>query len=381
LPTVPIGEPFTAPQRPYEANLGVFVGTPPNGNWALWIDDDEALDSGYVSNGWILKLSIGTQVENDSDLQLSVTPSTTNASLGNNLTYFVTLTNYGPSTATNVVISNAIPSGMSYVTNTCNCGGVLSNGALTFTYPALAVGEGTAFGIVLLPTELGYSTNTIIAYSDQPNPNSNNIVTTNVLVSPAEADVGVSMTEEPDPLLGGGSVTYTIVVTNNGPANATGVSAVITLPPDFPVTSITPSGGAADSSGTITWTIGTLGVTPATSSATLTVVAKALLGGTQLATATVSSDVYDPTKVNNFASVKVEVELPALTVTGSGQSYTLTWPATATNYVLEGAVELPPIGTWVSITNPPPPIISGQYSFSLPGTTGYHFFRLATQMP
>jgi len=49
--------------------------------------------------------------------------------------------------------------------------------------------------------------------------------------------------------------------------------------------------------------------------------------------------------------------------------------------VLEGAFDLPPIGTWVPITNPPPPVISGQYSFSLPGTTGYHFFRLATQMP
>jgi hypothetical protein len=74
------------------------------------------------------------------------------------------------------------------------------------------------------------------------------------------------------------------------------------------------------------------------------------------------------------------VEQPELTVSGVNATYTLTWPASFTNFVLEGAFNLPPVGTWVPI-NPPPPVISGQYSFSLPGTTGYHFFRLATQMP
>ncbi len=206
----------TAPLGPFAANLGVFVGGVPNGNWALWIDDDESLDAGYVSNGWVLNISIGTQVENDSDLELTVTPSTTNASLSNSLVYYVTVTNYGPSAATNVVISNAIPLGMTYVTNSCCCGAVLTNGVLTFSYPSLSVGSGTAFGITLVPTQLGYSTNTIGAFADEPDPNSNNIVSSTVLVSSPEADLGVSMTETPDPVLAGGHVTYSIVVTNNG---------------------------------------------------------------------------------------------------------------------------------------------------------------------
>jgi uncharacterized repeat protein (TIGR01451 family)/uncharacterized delta-60 repeat protein len=372
----------TAPQTPYPyvANLGVFVGAVPNGNWALWIDDDDTLDNGYLSNGWILHISIGTQVENDSDLEVTFTPSTTNATLSNSLTYYVTLTNFGPSAATNVVISNAIPSGMTYLSNSCDCGAVLSNGVLTFTYPSLAVGAGTAFGISMLPTELGYSTNTIGAFADEPDPNSNNIVTTSVLVSSPEADVGISLTATPDPVLAGANVTYVIVVTNNGPSIATGVSAVFTLPNGFYAVSISPSGSATNSSGTITWNVGTLGLDPVTSTATLTVVAQALLGGTGTATATVSSAIFDPTKVNNFASAKTEVEQPELTVSGVNATYTLTWPASFTNFVLEGAFNLPPVGTWVPI-NPPPPVISGQYSFSLPGTTGYHFFRLATQMP
>jgi len=252
---------------------------------------------------------------------------------------------------------------------------------LTFSYPTLAVGAGSAFAIYLLPTELGYSTNTIGAFADEPDPNSNNIVATTVLVSSPQADLGVSMSESPDPVLAGGYVTFVIVVTNNGPSTATGASAVITLPNGFSVISITPSANATNSSGTITWDVGTLGIDPVTSTATLSVVARPLVGGTGLATASVSSAIYDPTKVNNFASVKTEVEQPEISVSGASPTYTLTWPATATNYVLEGAFELPPIGTWVPITNPPPPVVSGQYNFTLPGATGYHFFLLATQVP
>jgi uncharacterized delta-60 repeat protein/uncharacterized repeat protein (TIGR01451 family) len=381
LPTVPTGEPFTAPAGPYTANFGLFTGAVANGNWALWIDDDDTLDSGYVDNGWILSLSIGTRVENDADLQVTFAPSTTNASVSNTLTYLMTLTNFGPSIATNVTVTNSIPPGMTYVTNTCDCGAVLTNGILTFTYPILEVGQGVAVGIVLVPTQLGFATNILGAFSDQPNVNSNNIITNVVLVSPAEADVGIVMSETPDPLLGGGYLAYTVVVTNNGPSDATGVSAVISLPAGFPVTSISPSGSASNIDGTITWNIGTLGVSPAKSSATLTVGAQALAGGTQLASATVSSAVYDPTKVNNYSSVKTEVTLPQITVTGSGTSYTLTWPDTASSYVLEGAFELPPAGTWVPITNPPPTVVSGQYTYTLPGTAAYRFYRLATQLP
>jgi hypothetical protein len=111
--------------------------------------------------------------------------------------------------------------------------------------------------------------------------------------------------------------------------------------------------------------------------ATMTVTTEAVTAGTNLASASVSSSVYDPLKGNNFASVKIVVEQPSLSVSGSEPSYQLTWSATATNYVLQGAYALPPQGTWMAI--PTPPIINGQYTFTLPGTEGYQFFRLSTQ--
>ena len=46
-----------------------------------------------------------------------------------------------------------------------------------------------------------------------------------------EADLSVTKTDSPDPVTGGGDVTYTITVTNNGPDTATGVTVTDTLDP------------------------------------------------------------------------------------------------------------------------------------------------------
>jgi uncharacterized repeat protein (TIGR01451 family) len=379
LPTVPTGESgvSAAPQLPYPVNLGVFVGTVPNGNWALWIDDDKTLDSGYLSNGWIINISSGSPVPNDADLELTATPSTTNVTLSNSFTYYVSVTNYGPAAASNVIISNVIPAGMAYLSDSCNCG-TLSNGVLLFNYPSMAVGAGASVSITLMPTALGYATNIFAAIADQPDPNSNNIVVSTVLVSPQSADMAIGITESPNPVLVGATVTYVVVVTNNGPSGASGVTSTVVFPGGISPTTITPSTGSASNvSGTITWNIASMAPT---ATATLTVVATVRSAQIGLTTASVTSSVYDPTKLNNFASVKTEIDQPAINLTSLSQSYTLTWPASATNYVLEGAVALPPIGQWVPVT-PAPSVVNGQYTYTLPGTSGYHFFRLVSQLP
>ncbi|HEX3720204.1 MAG TPA: Calx-beta domain-containing protein [Verrucomicrobiae bacterium] len=373
LPQVPTGESGVpaAPLSPYSANFGAFVGVVPNGNWALWIDDDDTLDSGYVSNGWILNISTGTPVQNDADLELTAIPSTTNATVNNTLQYYVTLTNYGPASASNIIISNVIPSGMAYVNNSLS-GVTPTNGLLLLTYPSLPVGSGIAFTITLMPDALGYATNIFTALADQQDPNSNNVVVSTVLVGSQSADLGVTMTETPNPILVGVSVTYTVVVTNNGPSAATGTAASIALPSGFSVTSLSPSIGTANnSSGTITWSIGAMGTDPVSSTATLTIGASATAAGTGLASASVSSLVYDPTKVNNFVSVKTQVSQPSISVSSVSKIYTLTW--SANNYWLVAAVNLG--GPWYPVTSP------GQDTYTITGTNNYHFFRLATQVP
>jgi len=368
-----------APLLPYATNLNVFAGTPANGPWALFITDNKSLDNGGITNGWSLTLGTGNPVEEDADLTVTMTSSPSVPTVANPLVFNIALTNYGPAGATNVVISDPIPAGFTYVTNSCNCA-TLTNGVLVFSVPNLQSGAGTAFSFTLIPDAVGLYTNTVEAMANQPDPNSNNVANAVLLVSPDTADLGVNLSASPNPLEIGGDITYVISVTNGGPSAAVNVVTVNSLPPGlFPISIIASGGAFTNSSGLIIWTLPTLAGPPGANSATMTIVGQALLGGILTDSVNVSSDIYDPSKLNNFASAKTEVDVPGLTVTrGAGGAYSLTWPATAGGFVLAGAVNLP--GPWVPLTSPPPTLVGGQYVYALP-VGGYHFFRLQMQLP
>jgi uncharacterized repeat protein (TIGR01451 family) len=297
---------------------------------------------------------------------MTVSPAA--ATLSNTLVYTIDVTNYGPAAATNVVITDTLPAGASYVSNSCNCA-VGTNGLLTFTVATLPVSNGVSFSFSVVPTALGYITNIAVAIANEPNPNSNNAQTNILLVSPPSADMAVTLGGSPNPVLDGANVTYTIVVTNNGPSTATGVTAINVLPAGFMPMTITPTQGVASNvNGTITWNVGVLG---------------SVSNSSAIDSVTVSSLVYDPTKQNNFAAVKTEVEPAMISVTPVGATYMLSWPATAGNTTLQGSKKLPP--AWMPITNSGvvQQLIGGQLynTYTLPGSNGYHFFRLMSQLP
>lgn len=58
----------------------------------------------------------------------------------------------------------------------------------------------------------------------------NNTAAQSVQVAQATADVTVQMTDSPDPVRVGSTLTYTITVRNNGPDMAAGVTLTDTLP-------------------------------------------------------------------------------------------------------------------------------------------------------
>jgi uncharacterized delta-60 repeat protein/uncharacterized repeat protein (TIGR01451 family) len=382
LPQVPTNENVTVapPQTPYPygANFSTFLGGSPNGAWSLWTICDKTEDSGYISNGWTLNLSLGVPVENDADLQVTVSALPLAPTESNALTYYLTVTNFGPSAATNLVITDYLPAGAAYQGN--SGGGVFTNGLLTLSLDSLAVGSGTAFDIVVTPTELGYITNIVTALALEPDPNTNNIVTNVNLISPPSADVGVAVTGSPNPVLLGGTVVFSAQVSNSGPSIATALTATAVLPAGFAVLTngiSATTGTTTNADGTITWIIGDMA--PASGAASMTVATEALAAGTGLFSVSAGSAVYDPFKGNNFAAVKIEVDQPLLSISALTRTYQLTWSALATNYVLQGATNLPPEGTWITLTAPPPN--DGLYTFPLPGDSGCHFFRLKTQLP
>ena len=74
----------------------------------------------------------------------------------------------------------------------------------------------------------------------------NNTSTTTLEVSSESADLGVSKQGEPNPVVAGGQVTYTVTVSNDGPSTARDVTITDTLPAGFAYV----AGSASPSQGT-----------------------------------------------------------------------------------------------------------------------------------
>jgi len=369
-----------APLKPYPTNLDVFAGAPTSGPWALFIVDYKALDSGVISNGWVLSLGSGIPVAENADLTATITTSPPLPTLSNLVVFTISVTNYGPAGATNVVISDPLPAGFMYVSNNCGCVAG-TNGGLTFTVAQLAVGQGVAFDIAAIPAAEGLFTNTVTVTADEADVNSNNVAEAVLLVSPASADVGVNLFDSPNPLALGGEVTYTISITNGGPSAAINVVTIDPLPAGLSGVTVSASAGTfTNTDGTVTWTLPLLAAPPGGNSADMTIVGQVTTGDTLFNSVTVSSDIYDPYKLNNFASVKTEVivpTVPSLSLASGASGYLLTWPVGG-SVILQGAVTLSPPIVWVPLTNPPPTVVNGQNVYPLEGS-GYHFFRLESQ--
>jgi uncharacterized repeat protein (TIGR01451 family) len=105
----------------------------------------------------------------------------------------------------------------------------------------------------------------------------------------------------------GGTITYTITVRNQGAATP-GVVVTDPLPAGVSYTGSTASvGTAVHSSGTVTWTVGSLA---SGASATLTITATANTGGTTVNTASATGGLTDENPANNSATATVLVPTP-----------------------------------------------------------------------
>jgi uncharacterized delta-60 repeat protein/uncharacterized repeat protein (TIGR01451 family) len=370
--------PFPVPASPYATNLSVLSGAPANGPWALYVADTKILDYGAINGGWSVNLSTGNPVPAYTDLELTVVPSPSAATVSNLLLYTVALTNYGPAGATGVVITNLLPPGLAYLSNNF-AGAVFTNsGVLAFSNYSLAVGAGFSFNVAFIPAAATTLTNTFIATDGELESSTNNVTNIVTTVSVPSADLGVAIAGAPNPVLAGSSVIFTVTVTNNGPSIASATTVTNYLPAGLVLTASSASiGTVAGSGGTNVWNVGSLAPN-ASATLSLTTLATASSGATVLDTVVVASSVFDPFKLNNFASFKIVINPAPMLSFGSGvNGYTMTWPASATNFVLKGATNLNPPVVWVTVTNPAPAIVNGQYSIPLP-VDGFHFFILTT---
>ena len=166
---------------------------------------------------------------------------------GTSTTYTIVVTNGGPSTATNVSVSDALPAGVTTFTWSGN-GRSNVSGPLSDTIASLLPGASVTYTVVVAidPSVTGTLTNTVtVAAANDTNPANNSATDTDTLTP--QYDVSVTKTDHLSSVVPGTSTTYTIEVTNGGPSTATSISVSDPLPAG--VTAFTWS-GSNGSSGT-----------------------------------------------------------------------------------------------------------------------------------
>ena len=123
------------------------------------------------------------------------------------------------------------------------------------------------------------------------------------------ADMAISLTAQPEPAIVGGTLTYNISVTNNGPSNVKDAQVTHLLPNGVVFESAVSSQGAcAQSGGVVTCNLGAMA--PG-GWATITVQVMPLNTGTVSSTALVSSEQPDPNPSNNSATFVSHINPPS----------------------------------------------------------------------
>ena len=246
-----------------------------------------------------------TQVNSEIDLQITKSDSVDPTVAGQQLTYTLNVTNNGPSDATGVVVTDTLPTGVAFNTATPSQGSSShAAGVVTASLGAMVSGASATVTIVVdVPASAtGTLTNNASVTANETETNATNNSDSEATALTSEVDLVVTKTDSVDPATAGLPLTYTMIVTNNGPSDATSVVATDTLPTDFAFTSGSATlGTVSHTSGVATATIGTL--TPGQSE-TITIVGDVAASATTALSnvVTVSSAATETNPTNNTAT-------------------------------------------------------------------------------
>jgi uncharacterized repeat protein (TIGR01451 family) len=176
-----------------------------------------------------------------------------------NINYTINLTNNGPADATGVVVYDALPQGVTYVSSNTNQGsydsksgnwtvGSVANGAAAKLTITASVNTGTG--------ALEIDNSAVMAYADQPDSNLNNNDATAVLKVNG-SDLALSNGEDNTSPSVGATVTFTVTLTNNGPLDDTGIIVTDIVPAGLTYLSSVADQGTYNSA-TGVWTVGSV---------------------------------------------------------------------------------------------------------------------------
>jgi len=249
-----------------------------------------------------------TETPLQADLAVFKIVSDPTPNVGDTIEFAIGVANYGPDTATQVVVNDLLPAGVTFVSYQASQGtyasgtGIWTIGTVTTSDFAVLVITATvdrpASGIPAAVT----NTATVSGKEYDPDPDNN---TDSVTETPQYADLKVDKQVSDATPNVGDTITYTITLTNLGVDTATGVTLLDQVPAGLQFVAAQPSQGTY-TAGTGIWDVGTVDTSFARTLTIQAIVLAPSSGAPQPQTNTASvstSDQYDPDPDNNSSSV------------------------------------------------------------------------------
>jgi uncharacterized repeat protein (TIGR01451 family) len=229
------------------------LGTIPageNASVSIQVRVDEDTPDGTVIHNWATVSSPTDPDDHTDDEQTPVYQShqnPTNLSIdkrddpesvlaGTTLTYTLVVTNHGPAPATNVVVLDALPDGVTFASATTSKYpfGMCASGVFCIL-GQMAISDTETITIVVdvNPGQRGHLYNAALVSSSNPDSNPKDNHDDEYTDVYARADISVTKTADPPVAVPGASLSYEIAVANLGPSDAIGVHVTDTLPTDL----------------------------------------------------------------------------------------------------------------------------------------------------
>jgi uncharacterized repeat protein (TIGR01451 family) len=310
--------PAPAPFGPYGSSLTVFNHTDPNGTWSLYVVDDATGDAGTITGSWSLTFTTVHPVNPAANLSLAMTAAPDPVLAGENLTYTITVENHGPETATGVTVTNMIPAGAQLISTTVSQGSISQIENVVFANLGIMTnGARATVTIVISAASAGVIFHTANVGGNEVDLNlANNGASTLTSIQNPSADLSLSLAVEPDSVLVGSNIVYSISVTNHGPHTAPAVVLTNLLPAKVSFNSVTTSQGDCDLiDGVLVCEFGRV---PAGEEVLVTVDVTPLLAGAITNIAFVTTTGSDANLADNLAALVSMVELPAPRLVAAG---------------------------------------------------------------
>jgi len=316
----------------------VNPGTPSGTAITNTVTVTSATDINNANNTAVTTTTVATGAQ--ADLVMTNSPSATSVTAGSSITYTQTVTNNGPGAATTLTFTENIPANTTFQSIvsglwSCITPAVGATGTVTCTLATLNAAASAPISLVVQVnastpsgTVIG-DTASVIASTGDPNPG-NSSATANVTVGTGTtADVAITKTAAPTPVAQRNLLTYTLVVTNNGPASATNVTVVDVLPSVLKFVSVvTTAGTCSQAANTVTCLLGTIANA---ATATINIVVTPQSSTIVTNSAMVTADQTDSVSANNIASTTTLVTAPtrinlqSLTAEGTSHGTVLRW--------------------------------------------------------